>query len=280
MPTTIHTTLLSLVTAVSIVFLLLFLHYRSRYLVLKGSEVAMVRHTNQQEKELLLLRKQLSELKLLTLKSQVNPHFLFNCLNGIYTALMTGETALAQEYISGFAMLLRKVLMLADKNFISLQEESDMLELYLKLEQLRTNNGFEYTLTTDPQISPSALPVPCMLVQPFVENAIWHGLMHKEKDRQLHIRWMQLQTNLYACEVTDNGIGRVQALQYHHDGLKTNNHHSRGMEICMERASLYSSTYHTRFNIEITDLAGEENTVQGTRVYITFEVDPNMSTAR
>lgn len=280
MPVTIHTTWLLLITAISIIFCILFLHYRSRYLILKGSEAAMIRHTNQQEKELLLLRKQLSELKLLSLKSQVNPHFLFNCLNGIYTALMTGETALAQEYISGFAMLLRKVLMLADKNFISLQEESDMLELYLKLEQLRTNNGFEYTLITDPQISPSALSVPCMLVQPFVENAIWHGLMHKPADRQLHIEWTQLQTNLYACEVTDNGIGRVQALKYHHDGLKTNNHHSRGMEICMERASLYRSMYHTRFNIEITDLPGEENTVQGTRVYITFEVDPEMTTTR
>ncbi|HEY9258634.1 sensor histidine kinase [Chitinophaga sp.] len=280
MPTTIHTTLLSLIAAISIVFLLLFLHYRSRYLVLKGNEAAMVRHTNQQENALLLLRKQVSELRLLSLKSQVNPHFLFNCLNGIYTALMTGETTLAQEYISGFATLLRKVLMLTDKNFISLQEESDMLELYLKLERLRTNNGFEYTLTTDPQISPAALSVPCMLVQPFVENAIWHGLMHKATDRQLHIHWTQLQQNLYACEVTDNGIGRVQALQYHHDGLKTNNHHSRGMEICMERASLYRSMYHTQFNIEITDLPGEENTVRGTRVYITFEVDPNMKTSR
>ena len=280
MPVTIHTTALLLATAGSIVFLLLFLHYRSRYLLLKSNEAVMVRHTNQQEKEALLLRKQLSEVKLLNLKSQVNPHFLFNCLNGIYTTLLTGETALAQQYISGFAMLLRKVLMLADKNFIPLQEEADMLELYLKLEQMRTNNGFEYTLKTDPRISPSVLPVPCMLVQPFVENAIWHGLMHKPSDRRLHIEWMQLEPHLYACEVTDNGIGRAQALQYHHEGLKTNNHHSRGMEICMERASLYRSMYHTQFNIEITDLPGEENTVQGTRVYITFEIDPAMGATR
>jgi sensor histidine kinase YesM len=280
MSVTIHITWLLLTTALSITLLLLFIHSRSRYLSLKNNEQAMVSVTNQQEKELLMLRKQLSELKLLSLKSQVNPHFLFNCLNGIYTALMTGETALAQEYISGFAQLLRKVLMLADKNFISLQEESDMLELYLKLEQLRTNNGFEYTLTTDPQISPSALHVPCMLIQPFVENAIWHGLMHKKTDRKLHIQWIRLTQQLYACEVTDNGIGRVQALQYHHDGLKTNNHHSRGMEICMERASLYRSMYHTQFNIEISDLPGEENTVRGTRVYITFEVAPAMGTPR
>lgn len=277
MPITIHTTSLLLAATVAVVCFLLFLRYRSRYLLLKSNEAVIACHMNQQENELQQLGRQLSELKLSGLKSQVNPHFLFNCLNGIYTALMTGETALAQEYISGFAMLLRKVLMLADKNFISLQEESDMLDLYLKLEQLRTNNGFVYTLKTDPRISPAALLVPCMLVQPFVENAIWHGLMHKETDRQLHIQWIQLQQNLYACEVTDNGIGRVQALQYHHDGLKTNNHHSRGMEICMERASLYRSMYHTQFDIEITDLPGEENTVRGTRVYITFEVAPAMT---
>ncbi|NLR78994.1 sensor histidine kinase [Chitinophaga eiseniae] len=277
MPITIHTTSLLLAATVAAVCFLLFLRYRSRYLLLKSNEAVIAHHMNQQENELQQLGRQLSELKLSGLKSQVNPHFLFNCLNGIYTALMTGETALAQEYISGFALLLRKVLMLADKNFISLQEEADMLDLYLKLEQLRTNNGFVYTLTTDPRISPAALPVPCMLVQPFVENAIWHGLMHKETDRQLHIQWIQLQQNLYACEVTDNGIGRVQALQYHHDGLKTNNHHSRGMEICMERASLYRSMYHTRFDIEITDLPGDENTVRGTRVYIIFEVAPAMT---
>ncbi|MBO9727022.1 MAG: histidine kinase [Chitinophaga sp.] len=277
MSVTIHITWLLLAIAISGAFLLLFVHYRSRYLLIKGNERTMVLHTNQQEKELLLLRKQLSELKLRSLKSQVNPHFQFNCLNGIYTALLTGETTLAQEYICGFALLLRKVLQLADKNFISLQEESDMLELYLKLEQLRTNKGFEYTLKTDPRISPSALQVPCMLVQPFVENAIWHGLMHKATDRRLHIEWMQLQQNLYACEVIDNGIGRVQAQQYHHEGLKTHSHHSRGMEICMERASLYRSMYHTQFNIEITDLSGKENTIQGTRVCITFEIAPAMN---
>ncbi|TWF44757.1 histidine kinase [Chitinophaga polysaccharea] len=278
MPITTNITTLLLAATVLAFCFLLFLRYRSRHLLLKNNAAAAAHHINQQENELQLLRHQLSELKLSGLKSQVNPHFAFNCLNGIYTALMTGETSLAQEYISGFAILLRKMLLLTDKNFISLQEETDMLDQYLRLEQLRTNNGFVYTLKTDSRISPATLPVPCMLVQPFVENAIWHGLMHKANDRQLHIRWIQLQQNLYACEVTDNGIGRAQALQYHHDGLKTNNHHSRGMEICIERASLYRSLYHTRFDIEITDLPGEENTVRGTRVYITFEVVPAMTT--
>lgn len=277
MPANIHNTTLLLVTTGAGVFFLLFMHYRSRYLLIKGHEEVLLHHTHEQDASLQQLRQQLSELKLINLKSQVNPHFQFNCLNGIYTALMTGETGMAQEYISRFALLLRKVLMLADKNFIPLQEEADMLELYLKLEQLRTNNGFHYTLLTDPQISASSLYVPCMLVQPFVENAIWHGLMHKETNRQLHIQWLQLGPNLYACEVTDNGIGRVQALQYHHDGLKTNNHHSRGMEICMERAALYRATYHKQFNIEISDLPGTTQAVEGTRVYITFESDPTIS---
>lgn len=277
MPVNIHNTTLLLVTAGAGIFFLLFMHYRSRYLLIKGHEEVLLHHTREQDASLQQLRQQLSELKLVNLKSQVNPHFQFNCLNGIYTALMTGETGMAQEYISRFALLLRKVLMLADKNFIPLQEEADMLELYLKLEQLRTNNGFHYTLLTDPQISASTLHVPCMLVQPFVENAIWHGLMHKETNRQLHIQWLQLGPNLYACEVTDNGIGRVRALQYHHDGLKSNNHHSRGMEICMERAALYRAMYHKKFDIEISDLPGTTQAVEGTRVYITFETDPAMS---
>lgn len=277
MPVTTHTVMLILAAAGIVIFFLLCLHYRSRYLLLKGSSEALIQNSHQQDAAMLLLRTQITELKLVNLKSQVNPHFQFNCLNGIYTALMTGETVLAQEYISRFAGLLRKVLMLADKDFIPLQEEADLLEQYLKLEQLRTNNGFEYTLYTDPQISAAALYVPCMLVQPFVENAIWHGLMHKRTNRQLHVQWMQLGPDLYACEVTDNGIGRVQALQYHHDGLKSNNHHSRGMEICMERATLYRAMYHKQFNIEISDLPGAENTVEGTRVYITFESDPAMN---
>ncbi|PSL49357.1 histidine kinase [Chitinophaga niastensis] len=275
MSITIHNVLLLLVTTAAVLFFLLFIRYRSRYLAVKSNDEAVARHKTNQEKETQTLRKQLSELKLTTLKSQVNPHFLFNCLNGIYSSLMNGETANAKEYLSGFARLLRHVLMLADKNFISLQEETDMLEQYLKLEQLRTNNGFDYTLKIDPQISPAALPVPCMLIQPFLENAIWHGLMHKETDRQLDIRWVQLHKNLFSCEVTDNGIGRIQALQYHNDGLKTGRHQSRGMELCMERAELYRTMYHTQFNIEITDLLGEENMPRGTRVCITFEIDPS-----
>lgn len=276
MPVTLNTVMLLLAAAGIVIFFLLSLHYRSRYLLLKGSSEALIRNNHQQEEATHLLNRQLTELRLVNLKSQVNPHFQFNCLNGIYTTLMMGETALAQEYIARFAGLLRKVLMLADKNFIPLQEETDMLELYLKLEQLRTNNGFGYTLLTDPQIAAAKLYVPCMLVQPFVENAIWHGLMHKEKNRQLQVQWMQLAPNLYTCEITDNGIGRARALQYHHDGLKSGNHHSRGMEICMERATLYRNMYHKQFNIEISDRPGEENTVAGTRVCITFESDPAM----
>jgi sensor histidine kinase YesM len=272
---TLNNVLLLLAITGALVFFFLFIRYRSRYLAVKSNDGAMTRYTTRQEKEIQILRKQLSELKLSTLKSQVNPHFLFNCLNGIYNALMNGETTNAQEYLSGFARLLRQVLILADKNFIPLQEENDLLEQYLKLELLRTNNGFSYSLITDPGISPEALPVPCMLIQPFLENAIWHGLMHKETDRQLHIHWIQLKNNLFACEVTDNGIGRIQSLQYHNDGLKTGRHQSRGMELCLERAELYRSMYHTQFNIEIMDLLGEENTPCGTRVCITFEVAPS-----
>ncbi|MCW3462459.1 sensor histidine kinase [Chitinophaga nivalis] len=261
--------------------LLLFLgliHYMSRSRVWHRRYSAAAHLAACRQEDMELLRQQLAAQKLLSLKAQVNPHFLFNCLNGIHNTIVTGETAKAQDYISGFARLLRMMLMLADKQFITLQEEADMLEYYLQLEQMRTNNGFDYTLQIDPLISPSVLPVPGMLIQPFLENAIWHGLMNKENDRQLHIHWKKINEQLFCCEVTDNGIGRALAGQRLPEGLKAVRHRSRGMELCMERAELYRNMYHSRFNIDISDIPGPNGTAGGTCVHIVFEVTDDMIT--
>lgn len=229
---------------------------------------------SRQEKEMQRLHQQLAELRLITLKSQMNPHFLFNCLNGIYNSIITGETQRAQEYLSNFARLLRMVLIHAEKNFISLQEEIDLLEYYLKLECLRTNNGFDYTFFVDPQISPSSYLVPGMLIQPFLENAIWHGLMNKEQDRRLRINWQLQEQGILRCEVEDNGIGRSGASRKHADGLKADRHQSKGIELCRERLELYQAMFNTQYSIEIEDLINEQEEPEGTRVSVTFEIDP------
>lgn len=213
-----------------------------------------------------LLKKELADLKLLSLKSQINPHFLFNCLNGIHNAIITGETSVAQAYISGVAQLLRRVLVLSDKHLITLKEENDLLDIYLQLERLRTSDGFTYNIHVAPEVDP-LLPVPSMLVQPFVENAIWHGLMPKQANRHLKITWLQIKPDRYVCEVEDNGIGRLQSKLRQPHGLKSGNYKSKGFDLCMERIRLYRELNQAHYDITIEDLPEG----QGTKIYITFE---------
>lgn len=232
--------------------------------------------SRQKTEEVRLLQQQLAEFRLVTLKSQMNPHFLFNCLNGIYNSITTGETQKAQDYVIHFARLLRMVLVHAEKNFISLQEEIDLLQYYLKIESLRTDHAFEYTFEVDPQINPANCFVPGMLIQPFLENAIWHGLMNKTHDRHLRICWQQVSPNILLCEITDNGVGRLQASRISSRGLKSSEHQSKGMALCQERIELYKSLFNTQFQIQVSDIANEINEPMGTKVSITFETDNNL----
>ncbi|MFB6455943.1 sensor histidine kinase [Chitinophaga sp. Hz27] len=267
-------------TAVALVLLVLFLRGQKSLQATQARLSAAERRVAFLETETSLLRKQLANMKLTTLKSQINPHFVFNCLNGIHSAIITGETDRAKEYVSGFARLLRMVLMHAGSNLLSLKEEMDMLEYYLKLERLRTSEAFNYTVEVDPAISPTAIRLPGMLIQPFLENAIWHGLMAKEGDKQLYIRWIQLQENTILCEVEDNGIGRnLAALRCNIDLKSGVPHQSKGMEICLERIELYRSTFNSSCRIDIEDLLNEHEAPIGTRVKIIFEVNTEMEAA-
>jgi len=228
-----------------------------------------------QEAEVQYLQRQLAEFRLVTLKSQMNPHFLFNCLNGIYNCIVTGEMDKAQEYITSFARLLRMVLIHAEKNFISLRDEMDLLQYYLKIESLRTDHAFVYSMEIDEHIDPREYYVPGMLIQPFLENAIWHGLMNKNGERQLHISWRYLKEHVLLCEIVDNGIGRSEAARRHKDGLKTGSYQSKGMQMCQERVELYKSLFNTRFSVQVVDLVDEDDQPAGTKVNIAFETDPD-----
>jgi two-component system LytT family sensor kinase len=232
--------------------------------------------SRQQTEEVRLLQQQLAEFRLVNLKSQMNPHFLFNCLNGIYNSIVIGETQKAQDYVTNFARLLRTVIIHAEKNFISLQEEIDLLQYYLKIESLRTDHAFEYTFEIDPQISPGNCYVPGMLIQPFLENAIWHGLMNKAHDRHLLISWKQMNNKVLLCEITDNGVGRLHASRISSKGLKSSEHQSKGMALCQERIDLYKSLFNTQFQIQIADIENEINEPMGTKVSITFETENNL----
>ncbi|MBV8254712.1 MAG: histidine kinase [Chitinophaga sp.] len=272
-----YTLLLVLLSAGMAVFIVLFLRSRRELKIALSRAEAFERRNTFLSTEVSLLRQQLAQMKLVSLKSQINPHFVFNCLNGIHSAVVTGENTRAKEYISGFARLLRMVLMHSSRSLISLKEEMEILEYYLKLERLRTSEAFDYNFSIDPAIDPDNTLLPGMLVQPFLENAIWHGLMAKDGDKHLQVRWSIPQDNMLRCEVEDNGIGRNLAALRCNVDLKAGAHQSKGMEICMERIELYRSSFNSKCNLEIEDLTDENNAPGGTRVCIDFEVNPEMT---
>ncbi len=240
----------------------------------KISRTLMEEQARQQQQEVQLLHKQLAEFRLVTLKSQMNPHFLFNCLNGIYHCILSADVDKAADYVSNFARLLRMVLMHSEKNFISLREEMDLLGHYLKIESLRSDKPFEFSLLIDEGINPDEYFVPGMLIQPFLENAIWHGLKHKEGHRRLQIHWRRLKEKVLLCEIVDNGVGRAESARH-----RPGKHASKGMNLCMERVELYKVLFNTTFTIRVTDLYDEDGAPQGTKVNIAFEIAPGMGIA-
>ncbi len=152
-----------------------------------------------------------SELK--ALKAQMNPHFIFNALNSIQEIFFLGDKRLANKHLSNFSQLTRKILHASTKSSITLQEEIETLEQYLSLEALRFSDNFEYDLRIDENIDPYLIDLPPMLLQPFVENAIKHGLMHKTENRKLAIA-MSLkeetdETAILKVSIKDNGVGRA-----------------------------------------------------------------------
>jgi LytS/YehU family sensor histidine kinase len=182
-------------------------------------------------------------------------------LNSIQQLILYGNTDGAALYLSKFSKLLRMVLMHSDRDFIHLREELDILHLYLELEALRFEDNFTYTIDCPPELDTDDYQVPPLLIQPFVENAIWHGLMHKEGARRLHIGFDTDADDRLRCTIEDNGIGRNAAASY-----TRNDHHSgKGVGVGTERIEAINRQYKQHNTLEIVDLK------VGTRVEILFQ---------
>lgn len=205
-----------------------------------------------------------AEAKLQSLRLQMSPHFLFNALNSIQELILTGNSDGAAMYLSKFSKLLRMVLTHSDHDIVSLREEIGMLKLYLELESLRFYDTFEYAIECEPGIDQDEYKLPTLLIQPFVENAIWHGLLHKEGQRRLHIRFETDAEENLVCTVEDNGIGREAAHKTNGNGR----HAGKGMSTGIERLQALNSRHHQQNALEIIDLTAADGTAAGTRVRI------------
>jgi LytS/YehU family sensor histidine kinase len=214
--------------------------------------------------EVLQLNKDLATSQLTALRSQMNPHFIFNALNSVQQYILQGNITEANRYLSKFSKLQRQVLNQSDQNFIPLDKELEVLNLYLELEQLRFENGFTYNIEVNKNVDTDEIKIPPMIVQPFVENAIWHGLMPKQDNRKLVICFEMSGDEMLLCTVTDNGIGREAAAR-----LKNGNqseHKSRGLTLVYDRLNILSQQYGKAFKAEVKDLMDSEGLPAGTEV--------------
>lgn len=206
---------------------------------------------------------QMAELEMQSLRSQLNPHFMFNSLNSIQTMIMKEQTDKSQSYLSRFARLLRMLLENADKQFVPLRIEMEFLQLYLSLESLRVPD-MQYSISTDPALNTEQILIPNMILQPYVENAIWHGLSHKEADKQLRIRVFR-ENGTINYEIEDNGVGRKKAGEL--KSVFRQQHQSKGMELISKRITLLNKEYSAVIQTEIADVIKNKE-IAGTLVSI------------
>ncbi|MFD1292850.1 sensor histidine kinase [Lutibacter holmesii] len=163
--------------------------------------------------------KEMEELKMTALQSQMNPHFLFNSLNSINNFVIKSEVEKASDYITKFSRLIRVILNSSSSPTSTLSEELGILSLYVKLEQMRVNGGFSYTVNIQENINLEAIKVPTLFLQPFIENSIWHGIMKKEGKKKIELS-IQKQDNTVICIIEDNGIGINKAKSINHMSQK------------------------------------------------------------
>ena len=233
--------------AVSVVLLLLF------------AVGALLYFKNKRENDLHLI-----QLRQQLLRSQMNPHFLFNALGSIQNFMYKSETKKAAAYLGNFARLTRSILEQSAEEFILLSDELDLLKNYLELEQIRGKNNFAYTIDVDENIDTEFVKIPPMLVQPFVENAVKHGLRNIDYAGELLLSFNEVEDDLYVV-VRDNGSGIKRQIK---NKKESKAHRSMSMEIFKERQVVLSKKYKKEIRFFITDLSETDSAQNGTQVKI------------
>ena len=246
-----------LIAFVVVVILLSFLLLRNIFLARRNEKLV----NENIRKELL---QKTSEMEMQALRAQMNPHFIFNCLNSINRFIVKNESQAASDYLTQFSRLIRLVLNNSKKAWIPLEDEIDMLRLYLDMEKLRFKDAFTYSFVCGSGVDPAGLFIPPLLIQPFVENAIWHGLMHKEGNGVVTLSFF-VENDMLHCSIMDNGVGRP--VQAHSGNRPGKTYKSMGIQITRDRLALINreeTDEKVVFNIE--DLTDESGKASGTRV--------------
>lgn len=208
-------------------------------------------------------------LALKSLRSQMNPHFIFNALNSVNSFIASNDERTANKYLSDFSLLMRAVLENSEEDFIPLEKEIELLELYTKLEHSRFKDKFDYSILIDDNVKVNEFKIPPMLLQPYIENAVWHGLRYKTEKGQLNISITQANKDELKISITDNGIGRTKSKAMKTDNQKK--HNSKGLGNIKKRVSILNKMYKDKVDVFIDDYLDAEDS--GTRVVVTLKKD-------
>ncbi len=216
------------------------------------------------------LKQKIAEVQMQVLRAQMNPHFIFNSLNSIENFMMQNEKWLASEYLNKFTRLIRSILDSSLNELIPVAKDMESLQLYIDLQQLRFNNKFTYRTCIAPPILTGDYKVPSLIIQPFVENAIEHGIAHSEKKDSFVAVSAELQEGFLLYTIEDNGIGRKQAAAYNLDNKR--HHKSVGLTITQDRVHIFNGSQKDAGDIVITDLYTPDNLPAGTRVQVKIKL--------
>ncbi len=228
--------------------------------IVAGIIIAVNRNRQlRQEKQILTLEQDM-------LRSQMNPHFIFNSLNSIKLYIINNEKENAVYYLNKFSKFIRKILIASTEKEITLEDELDTMQLYLNIENIRFSNDIIFTMHVEPGINISTIKVPSLILQPFLENALWHGLSSKKDDKQIELRVYKINNNFINISIMDNGIGRKASEKINQDRVLKRK--SVGLAITKARLSNFSKRFTTDYKMDIDDLLDAEGNPTGTRVVV------------
>ncbi|MEO6721564.1 MAG: histidine kinase [Ferruginibacter sp.] len=222
------------------------------------------------EMELLVIKQKQAEIEMRALRAQMNPHFIFNSLNSINKYILKSDHANASRYLTRFAKLIRLILDNSNSKEVALSNELEALKLYIEMEALRFSNRFIYEIIIDENVCADNLQVPPLIIQPYVENAIWHGLLHKESGGKLTVDIKTINDNMLQCTIEDNGIGRAKASELKSKSAPSNK--SLGMKLTEERINILNQYASMNASIKIIDLTNNAGEASGTKVILAIPI--------
>jgi len=212
----------------------------------------------------------IAEIEMKALRAQMNPHFIFNCLNSINRYIVKSDHTTASLYLTRFSKLIRLILDNSNSKNVLLSNELEALKIYIEMEALRFNNKFSYHITLSPEVGADGIEVPPLIIQPYVENAIWHGLLHKETAGHLGINISLIGDSILQCVIEDNGVGREKAKEFKSKSATARK--SLGMKLTEDRLSILNQHTAVNASVSIYDLVAADGEPAGTQVILKIPV--------